>query len=257
MAIDPLCTPDLTVKANSAEGLASPIRCKRWSCPCCAERNRRRVIAIAVAAKPRAMLTLTVSSKLYPDPDDAAEALKRGLRLLRLRLSRHAKLTNFQFLAVFEKHKSGHPHLHLLVRGQFIPWKVLRSWWEELTGSTHVDIRAIKTIGKAAFYVAKYIGKDLAAFAHCKRWWRSHGYSEDVADDYQPDYTIGRPTRYRADIHKLYFALKFEGWEVKWDSNQELRWRNPRGSPFGIADILAFSEGRTTSAVLRTARGRT
>ena len=249
-----LCTGETSVKSSKGQGEAKPLRCRRWSCEYCAQLNRRRVIAIAVAAKPRALLTLTVSSKQYPDADDAAEALKRGLRLLRLRLERHSRLTNFHFLAVFERHKSGHPHLHLLIRGNFIPWKLLRRWWEEITGSTHIDIRKIDTRGKAAFYVAKYIGKDLAPFEHCKRWWRSHGYSEDVKDDWAPDRTFGPPVRYRTTIHKLRLAMKLEGWHVEDLKPEGIRWRAPPDSPTTTQDLIAAAEGRTSTAFLRSAR---
>src|SRR5690606_31125816 len=79
--------------------------------------------------------------------------------------------------AVFERHKSGFPHLHLLIRARFLPVRELRAMWEGITKhSWNVNVMAIRTPGQLA-YAAKYIGKDLAAFAHCKRWWRSHDYN--------------------------------------------------------------------------------
>ena len=45
-------------------------------------------------------------------------------------------------------------------------------------GSWNLNITSLRTNNKRAMYVCKYIGKDLAAFAHCKRWWRSHDYNE-------------------------------------------------------------------------------
>lgn len=252
MQFRPLCTPDLAVKGTAAEGEAHPIRCKRWSCPVCAEINRARVIQIAKAAKPRALLTLTVSSKDYPEPNDAAQALKKGLRLLRLRLARHPKLENFQFLAVFERHKSGHPHLHLLIKGSFIPWKWLRSVWEDVTGSYMVDIRKIATTGQAAMYCAKYIGKDLSAFAHCKRWWRSHGYSEGVSDDYEPDWRLGMPTRHLAEVHRVRAVLAYEGFDIERIGRDGIRWRAPPGSAWTLEALLCAAMGQART----TAKGR-
>lgn len=225
MALHPLCTHQTTVKSEGESGLAFPIRCKRWSCETCAQLNRARVIAIARNSKPRALLTLTVSSKDYPDPDDAAQALKRGLRLLRLRLSRHPRLTNFQFLAVFERHKSGHPHLHLLIKGNYLPWKELRAIWQSLTGSYMVDIRKIASTGHAALYCAKYIGKDLAAFAGCKRWWRSHGYSDTPTDDYVPEHRPRQFERWTFTIHELRFALAAQGFAIEKEGREGIRWR--------------------------------
>lgn len=176
-------------------------------------------------ARPRAMLTLTVSSNHYDTPDDAAAALKRGLRLLRLRLKRHPRLVNFSFLAIFEAHKSGYPHLHLLIRGKFIPWEMLTKWWEEITGSTHVDIRKIDTTGKAAFYVAKYLGKDLHAFAGCKRWWRSHGYSEGADEDYAKDRPNVRWTRYGIDFDPIAYRLASAGYRVSRVGPDRIAWK--------------------------------
>lgn len=243
--MQPLCTPNVSVNGSRWEGEAAAIRCKRWSCEVCAKINRRRVIAIACSAKPRALLTLTVSSKHYETPDLAAAALKRGLRLLRLHLKRHPKLSNFSFLAAFERHESGYPHLHLLIRGKFIPWKWLTSTWQKITGSTHVDIRKIDSVGKAAFYVSKYIGKELHAFANCKRWWRSHDYSEEADADYQDDKPHKQWTRYLLDYRTMYFNMNLVGFEVTRDGPDRLRWRWPpqAGEPPGW--LWAASGGKS------------
>ena len=84
----PLCTPDIAVKALGPQGEAGVVRCKRWSCEVCREINRRRVIAFGKRGNPTAMLTLTVSSKAYETPDDAARDLKRALVALRKRIAR-------------------------------------------------------------------------------------------------------------------------------------------------------------------------
>jgi len=255
MQFSPLCTPDMIVKSENGEGMAKAVRCKRWSCEVCAQINRRKVIGIARRAKPKAMLTLTVSSKDYPNVEDAAEALKHGLRLLRLRLKRHGKLTNFQFLAVFEKHKSGHPHLHLLIRGKYIPWKWLRTVWEGITGSYQVDIRKIESEGMAAFYCAKYIGKDLSAFQGCKRWWRSHQYSEEDVEIYVPEWAHLKPIHYMANVNKLRFMMLYEGWQVEKEGQDGIRWREPPNNQFGYADLIALAEGRVTASLLRKDAG--
>lgn len=240
LPITPLCTPEVAVNHDRFEGILAPIRCKRWTCPTCAEINRGRVIAIAKAAKPRALLTLTVSSTKYPDVSDAAEALKKGLRLLRLRLKRHEKLRNFEFLAVFEKHKSGHPHLHLLIKGDYIPWQWLKRVWRETTGATRIDIRKIKTIGQAAMYCAKYIGKDLSSFPGCKRWWRSSGYSEGSAAEYKPEHVPGQWGRVDAPLYPLRMALSEAGYSVEQIGRDRFRWRSkdPNNPPPPLLQIL-------------------
>lgn len=227
--MQPLCSHLTSVKSSHDGREIAPIRCKRWSCPTCHQINRARVIALARAGKPRALLTLTVRSTDYPSPDAAAEALKRGLRLLRLRLQRHERLKRFEFLAVFEKHKSGFPHLHLLIRGDYLPWKVLRGMWESITGSYQVDVRKIDREGNAAFYVSKYIGKDLSAFEGCKRWWRSRGYNEEPAEDYAPDWMRCEFAAWDTDFNALRFLLLHDGWTMEKAGRERWRIRPPPG----------------------------
>lgn len=214
MTQEDLCTNRTSIASDGAATHLAAVLCKRWSCPYCAQVNRWRVISEAIAGKPRRLLTLTVSSTQYPDPAEAASALKRGLRLLRLRLQRHPTLEDFSFLAVFEAHKSGAPHLHLLVRGKFLPWQKLRQWWEEITGSTHIDIRAIKGRKDAARYVAKYLGKDLHAFPGCKRYWRSHGYPKPANDNELPTRNPVRPIRLEIPFYEALDRLEWQGWTV-------------------------------------------
>lgn len=209
------CQAGLAVKSEGIDAAIAAHRCKRWSCEHCNPINRRQVIQHAVNGKPKALLTLTVSSKHYDTPEEAAAALKRGLRLLRLRLRRTPRLQDFQFLAVFEAHESGYPHLHLLIRGRFIPWQWLRNAWTEITGSMHVDIRKIKGTKDAARYVAKYLGKDLHAFEGCKRWWRSHGY--DLTDKTSEEYLEKRRgwCNFTLTITEAATALHLEGYAVR------------------------------------------
>lgn len=244
MQLRPLCTSEISVKGSSLEGEAHPIRCKRWSCTVCREINRAKVIRIARAAKPRALLTLTVRSSDYATPEAAAHALKEGLRLLRLRLKRHPKLQNFEFLAVFERHKSGYPHLHLLIRGSFIPWQWLRTAWQDITGSYMVDIRKISTEGLAAMYCAKYIGKDLSPFEGCKRWWRSRNYSEEDVDQYVPPHWSERPTRYFAEYFAFSMALKLQGFIVEKVGREGIRWRAPPDGELSLPYALYGAHAR-------------
>lgn len=224
-----LCSP-LTRIASTPHGRElSPVRCKRWDCPHCHQVNRQKVISIARRGAPNALLTLTVNRNHYATPEDAAEALKRGLRLLRLRLARHPRFERFEFLAVFEKHKSGYPHLHLVIQAPFIPWKLLRRMWEGITGSYQVDIRKISNAGSAAWYVAKYIGKDLSAFQGCKRWWRSHGFEDRSGEVYEPDYLAHDCERWNVSVHSLRMLLLMEGWSLEKFARERWRATPPEG----------------------------
>lgn len=225
------CAQGVAVKSDDQLLEATPHRCKRWACEICNPINRAAVIRHAIAGKPKALLTLTLSSREHPEQSEAASNLKRGLRLLRLRLRRHPRLQDFEFLAVFEAHKSGHPHLHLLIRGGFIPWNWLRMAWQEITGGQHVDIRKIKGRKDAARYVAKYIGKDLHAFEGCKRWWRSHGY--DLAEPEGDDATRANAPWWHVNVPLAVLAEAFssDGWELIEDGRQRITAKPPPTGP--------------------------
>ena len=173
-----LCGEHSLVNANNVEGVISSLKCKRWSCDECAQANRHRVMHHARCGRPNMFLTLTCDPKRHADPDSAAREMKRGLVALRRRIERRWKVKNIPFIVVYEKTKKGWPHMHLLLRAPFMHWKVLRAMWEDITGAFEVDVRFIKKASQVLFYVTKYIGKDLHAFAGCKRWWRSHNYED-------------------------------------------------------------------------------
>jgi hypothetical protein len=70
--------------------------------------------------------------------------------------------TSFEYLLVWELHQSGRPHMHLLQHGAFIPYRWLRSTWEELTGSYMVDIRPIRDTAYAIKDIALEMTKSPA-----------------------------------------------------------------------------------------------
>lgn len=180
-----LCTNSAFVNAGPAEGEVSLLRCKKWDCETCKPYNRMKVMNAARRGKPNIFMTLTSKNGCFATPDEAARDMKRALVLLRRRIQRRWGIEKLPFIVVFERTKKGWPHMHLLLRGKYMHWRVLRGMWEELTGSHQVDVRFIKKHTQVLFYVTKYIGKELAAFAGCKRWWRSHNYNVVDEDPYQ------------------------------------------------------------------------
>jgi len=232
-----LCTNSSTVNAGRHEGEITPVRCKRWSCPICREYNRKKVMHAAKRGKPNAMLTLTVSSTQYPDADEAARVLKNGWIALRRRIERNLGQEKTPFIVVFEKHKSGHPHMHLLIRSKFLPWEKLTGWWREITGSSHVDIRKIRRPSQAIHYVAKYIGKDLEAFQGCKRWWRSHNYEVRKEAKFEPVLYGQRIVRWDVPFDQLCTALAAIGLPIERDGLRKVRWRSVTPQPLSLAAI--------------------
>ena len=236
----PLCTPDIAVKALGPQGEAGVVRCKRWSCEVCREINRRRVIAFGKRGNPTAMLTLTVSSKAYETPDDAARDLKRALVALRKRIARAYPGETMPFLAVFEQHESGYPHLHLLIRARYLPRDELVEMWKGITKhSWNVNIMHLGTRGLVA-YACKYIGKDLHGFAGCKRWWRSHNFDFPPEEDHITARDRESWTRWQADIRLLTSALRALGCTVEQPERERIKWLSPPDRTVTIGDAMAL-----------------
>lgn len=256
MQLTPLCTPDVAVNAQPGEGTVHAIRCKRWSCPECAKVNRKRVMMKARDGHPTAMLTLTVSHKNYDDFGEAARDLKRGLVALRKRIARAYPGERLPFIAVFEKHKSGWPHLHLLIRARFLPIKRLKEMWEGITGSWNVSITAIKSNAGAMAYVAKYLGKDLSKFEGCKRWWRSHDYDQVEKDEKEGAQPRQNWSRWEASLPALRSAFRALGAEVHDEPGGAIRWRSPpdRLIYFGDAQRLIAAWWPRNAATRRGGR---
>lgn len=66
---------------------------------------------------------------------------------------------SFKYFLVFERHKSGHPHMHFMLHetDAKIMHKFLKCAWPH--GHTHMKLVKGADVKKAAFYCAKYLGK--------------------------------------------------------------------------------------------------
>lgn len=181
-----LCTEMSVVNGNRNEGEISALRCKRWTCEVCHPYNRKKVLMAARLGRPNKMITLSIDPSKYETPDDAARDMKRALVHFRRHIERKMGVKNLPFLCVYERHKSGWPHMHILVRSKYLHRDTLIGIWKRLTGAWTVDIRDISKVSQIYYYVTKYIGKELAAFAGCKRWWRSHNYKVVDEDPFEP-----------------------------------------------------------------------
>lgn len=175
------CEKSALVKLKDGKATFYPYRCKCWKCKNCAPRLRRKVIAFAKAGKPNKFITLTVRPSAFNTPDEAARALVGAWRRCREMLKRYHGHKEIEFLAVFEEHKSGWPHLHILTRSKFIRQRWLSKYMRERIDSPIVDIRKVRRASDAAAYVAKYIAKAPMRFGGCKRYWTSARWMERPA----------------------------------------------------------------------------
>lgn len=137
--------------------------CGRYLCPVCGpvrgRKVRRGLVAAALRHRLVRIVTLTLEpARVWASGLEPHAYLKRCFNRLRYRW-RKAYPKGVQYIAVVEHHKSGMPHLHLLV-SRFVPQRVLKGWWRRAGGGYEVRI-SYRDPGRAGRYLAKYITKQL------------------------------------------------------------------------------------------------
>lgn len=250
-----LCTDAAFVNANRHEGEVSLLRCKKWDCEVCRPFNRMKVMNAARRGKPNVFMTLTSRKGSFSTPDEAARDMKRGLVLLRRRIKRKWGIEKVPFLVVFERTKQGWPHMHLLMRASYMHWRVLRAMWEDITGSHQVDVRFIKKHTQVLFYVTKYIGKDLAAFEGCKRWWRSHNYNVVEDDPYTPIKWGPWYEKISIPWGHVVIGIEESGADFEKIGKYRYRWRWEKPGQSGLPWIVAAYKNQGQHACLHVGRG--
>jgi len=138
--------------------------CNTYACPSCGPRRYRRARkAIAAAAEKERLTkfwTLTLDPKKLPvDGDVKAQVkyLRECWRKLRVYLQRkHGR--SIAFIAVVELHKSGVPHLHVLL-AEWIDHAWMKRAWSAVGGGEIVWVEPI-SIRRVSAYLAKYITKE-------------------------------------------------------------------------------------------------
>lgn len=170
------CGEHTLVNEKSDGWEAISLKCKSWLCPTCHEDRRRQLIALAFAGKPNRFITLTVSPHVGVGPLERAYELSRSWRNIVKCLKRKYPGQSLQYLCVFEKQKSGEPHLHILWRGPWVDQAWLSSQMQSRMGAPICDVRSVTKRKEIAGYVAKYIGKASQKFGNLKRYWKSKAY---------------------------------------------------------------------------------
>jgi len=136
------------------------LNCKTWACAYCGPRKawryKQAIRAIAERLSLTRFLTLTLDpSKIEGDP---VRYLRRVFNKFRVSLFRKFKCA-VNYIAILEFHKSGIPHLHVLV-DRFILQRWISEAWSALGGGGIVDIRFVD-VHRISHYLAKYLTKEL------------------------------------------------------------------------------------------------
>lgn len=181
--------PHYSKIAHCTEGerhLMVRLRCKRWSCDYCAEKNARiwqyrSIEHIGNSGEQWSFVTLTprgtdlrrAGTDLSASERDrnSLATLRRGWDKLRKRM--HRQVDKLQYLRVFERFEKGGFHMHLLVN---IHWTDIRTRKDGTTYSRWLKENAVDcSLGymthasnltdkrKAIAYCTKYLVKDVLA----------------------------------------------------------------------------------------------
>lgn len=165
--------------ARDRTASAFPLRCRAWTCPKCAPRRRRQLIADAMDGAPNRFVTLTVNPHCFDSAAERGARLSKAWRDYVKHWRRLRPSQALQYLVVVELTKRGEPHLHIMIRGGRVPQAELSKFMNEAIGAPIVDVRMVRDQTQVAQYVSKYISKRPIRLGSLKRYWRSLGYFTD------------------------------------------------------------------------------
>lgn len=136
----------------------------RW-CPVCSARrgseiagNMRKI----VAGKDTRLMTLTLKHSTSSLKDQLDRLYRCFLRLRRSRDWSQRVRGGIQVLEIklARDGASYHPHLHVIVDGEYYPHQLLSHQWWSITGDSKiVDVRRIDSTTDAVKYLTKYLSK--------------------------------------------------------------------------------------------------
>jgi len=137
--------------------------CKKWSCPRCGPIKAWQVCkdipGIIREKELDRFLTLTLDPKNIPKDEDKYKYIWKVWAKFRTYLKRKLK-ENISYICVLELHKSGLPHLHVLVN-KFIPQAWISNAWSAVGGGKIVFIEKVKDTKHIGYYLSKYLTKSV------------------------------------------------------------------------------------------------
>lgn len=151
-----------TFRGRLENGTEKAVRgdCKTWDCAYCGPRKawryKQAISSVAERHQLNRLLTLTLDPrKIEGEPVCYLRGVFNKFRVYLLR--KHD--SSIKFIAILEFHKSGIPHLHILL-DRFIAQRWISAAWSSLGGGSIVDIRYVD-VHRVSHYLAKYLTKDL------------------------------------------------------------------------------------------------
>ena len=148
------------MSADAASEKVVRLDCGVWSCGRCgpkkAKQYKHAIIRIAQREKLCRFLTVTLNPRKIEG--EAVPYLRSVFAKWRTYLYRKFGKP-ITYIAVLEFHKTGVPHLHILV-DRFIPQRWISASWKAVGGGGVVFIQYVN-VHRVAGYLAKYLTKEL------------------------------------------------------------------------------------------------
>lgn len=141
--------------------IAMPTYCHRWDCDHCAQVRVRKARAMAAAGKPQRRLTLTTRPRPWMSLRNAIRWWRKCFTKFLRELRKIFGPT--PYMAFLELTKAGWPHLHVLIRGCYMPQRMLSNIWLWITGSFKVHVQGVDNSWKAVEEASKYYLKSAQA----------------------------------------------------------------------------------------------
>lgn len=138
----------------------------RWCLPCGAARGRtiaRNLVGLIGDSTVR-FVTLTLKHSDDTLSHSITRLLRSFSRLRRFVFWRKSVVAGASFLEIkrSENGRHWHPHLHIVVTGNYVPQPQLKAAWFRVTGDSYiVDIRPCDSRDHLVWYVTKYVSKPL------------------------------------------------------------------------------------------------
>jgi len=141
---------------------------------------------------------------------------------------RKYKLKKLPFAAIMEAHRSGWPHLHILLRSIWIDQRWLSDQMQIIADSPVVWIERIDNKAKVSGYVAKYCSKAAHKFGTAKRYFFSRDYDLLPADEKAKfAKSLYRWDRQDLSLARYADALRQLGFAVSYTSTRQFRAEQP------------------------------
>lgn len=226
-----------TITATSSFGqVAAPVKCKRWTCPNCADWRQRCLMARCIEGEPNRFITWTCRRGQYATELETAQAMVAAWRTVVQRWRRLNPYHKCEYLCVFEPHTSGWPHMHVLWKGHWLDQKWLSQQGAELLNSPNQSVSRIKDGKSAAYYVAKYFSKTPTRYGKLKRYWTSKNWPKlkhiDAGKAFHNGFPIDMVNRKIADIVHEWRRHHKEVWQKPPDiQGWGTLWEPPRKAP--------------------------